>query len=235
MNPVDAFFMTKHLSHDLELLERKLLDLGARVEDSVRKSVAALDARRADLAQEVIDGDPGIDQAEVELEEDCLKVLALHQPVATDLRFVAVCLKINNDLERIGDLAVNIAERAASFDRALGFRVPDELTPMTEVTIRMLRKSLDAFVKADVRLAREVLAQDNIVDNYNRVIIKAMMARMKSQAEQVDAALLFLSASKNLERIADHATNIAEDVVYMVEGDIIRHKGIAQAGGPSAS
>lgn len=217
--------MSQHLKNDLERLQRSLLDLGARVEDAVRKSLKALETRRADLALEVMGGDLGIDQAEVEIEEDCLKILALHQPVATDLRCVAVTLKINNDLERIGDLAVNIAERSASLRRALPFPVPEGLHPMTETTIRMLRDSLDAFVHADTELARQVLTADNSVDDGNRQIIGEMAERMKSDREQVDDALLILSASKNLERIADHATNIAEDVVYMVEGDIIRHQG----------
>ena len=131
--------MTKHLKTDLERIERRLLTLGARVEDAVRKSIAALETRRADLALEVMGGDPEVDREEVELEEECLKVLALHQPVANDLRFVAVILKINNDLERIGDLAVNISERSASLDRALPFPVPSSLQPMMEATAGMLR------------------------------------------------------------------------------------------------
>ncbi len=216
--------MSKHLQHDLERLQRSLLDIGARVEDAVRKSIIALETRRADLALEVMSGDPGIDQAEVELEEDCLKVLALHQPVAADLRIVAACLKINNDLERIGDLAVNIAERSASLERALPFPVPVGLGPMTDRTVGMVRECLDAFVRSDTALARRVLHDDNIVDDHNREIIHEMSERMKSDSSQVDDALLILSASKSLERIADHATNIAEDVVYMVEGDIIRHR-----------
>jgi len=224
--------MSKHLQHDLERLERQLLGLGARVEDAVRRSIAALESRRADLALEVMAGDSEIDAVEVEIEEECLKVLALHQPVATDLRFVAACLKINNDLERIGDLAVNIAERSSSLDRALPFPVPEDLRPMTETTAGMLRMSLDAFIRADVRLARRVLEEDEIVDDANRRIIREMVTQMKSSPEQVDDALLILSASKNLERIADHATNIAEDVVYMVEGDIIRHRGAELQGSP---
>lgn len=215
--------MTKHLENDLDRLQRRLLMLGARVEDAVRKSIAALETRRADLALEVMSGDPEIDREEVELEEECLKVLALHQPVANDLRFIAAILKINNDLERIGDLAVNISERSASMDRALPFPVPDQLHPMTEAAATMLRESLDAFVGADADLARKVLAADDRVDSFNREIIASMVERMKSESSQVDDAILVLSASKNLERIADHATNIAEDVVYMVEGEIIRH------------
>ncbi|MFT4542064.1 MAG: phosphate transport system protein [Planctomycetota bacterium] len=217
--------MSKHLFNDMSKLERRLLDLGARVENAVRKSIRALEARKSDCAKEVIEGDSAIDQAEVELEEECLKILALHQPVATDLRFVAACLKINSDLERIGDLAVSIAERAKSFDRILCFPLPKDLAPMTEATTGMLRKALDSFVKSDVELARRVLVEDNVVDDYNRDIIASMVKRMHKDPAHIDNALLFLSASKNLERIADHATNIAEDVIYMVEGDIVRHLG----------
>lgn len=216
--------MSKHLKNDLERLERRLLGLGARVEETVRRSIAALQTRRADVALEVMAGDPEIDAVEVEIEEECLKIFALHQPVANDLRFVAACLKINNDLERIGDLAVNIAERSASLDRELPFPLPKELQPMTEKTAGMLRSALDAFVRADVRLAHHVLAEDQEVDEMNRTIIRGMVDHMKKASDQVDDALLILSASKNLERIADHATNIAEDVVYMVDGEIIRHR-----------
>ena len=200
------------------------MSLGAKVEEAVRRSIAALQTRRTDLALEVMAGDPEIDQVEVEIEEECLKILALHQPVANDLRFTAACLKINNDLERIGDLAVNIAERSASLERDLPFSVPKGLQPMMERTAAMLRTALDAFVKGDVQLAMSVRQEDNVVDDANRQIIKQMVEHMKTASDQVDDALLILSASKNLERIADHATNIAEDVIYMVEGEIVRHQ-----------
>ena len=216
--------MSKHLKNDLERLERRILSLGAKVEEAVRRSIAALQTRRTDLALEVMAGDPEIDQVEVEIEEECLKILALHQPVANDLRFTAACLKINNDLERIGDLAVNIAERSASLERDLPFSVPKGLQPMMERTAAMLRTALDAFVKGDVQLAMSVRQEDNVVDDANRQIIKQMVEHMKTASDQVDDALLILSASKNLERIADHATNIAEDVIYMIDGEIIRHR-----------
>ena len=216
--------MSKHLKNDLERLERRILSLGAKVEEAVRRSIAALQTRRTDLALEVMAGDPEIDQVEVEIEEECLKILALHQPVANDLRFTAACLKINNDLERIGDLAVNIAERSASLERDLPFSVTRGLQPMMERTAAMLRTALDAFVKGDVQLAMSVRQEDNVVDDANRQIIKQMVEHMKTASDQVDDALLILSASKNLERIADHATNIAEDVIYMVEGEIVRHQ-----------
>jgi phosphate transport system protein len=215
--------MTKHLRTDLGSLERRILALGARVEQAVRHSIAALTTRRAGLALEVISGDVEIDREEVRLEEDCLKVLALHQPVANDLRFVAACLKITNDLERIGDLAVNISKRAASLDHS-PMAAPAVLAPLTEQTATMVRQSLDAFVRGDLDLARQVLAEDDVVDGYNRTVFKEMVALMQRDSQRIEDALLFLSASKNLERIADHATNIAEDVMYMVEGEIVRHR-----------
>lgn len=216
--------MTKHLKNDLARLEQRLQSLSQKVEFAVKRSIVALRTCNTEVALEVIAGDHEIDEAEVEIEEECLKLLALHQPVANDLRFTAACLKINNDLERIGDLAVNIAERSASLDRVLPFEVPSELEPMSEQTAGMLRMALEAFLKGDVELAMSVRREDNLVDEANRKIIGMMVEHMKTASDQVDDALLILSASKNLERIADHATNIAEDVVYMVEGEIVRHQ-----------
>ena len=216
--------MTKHLKNDLARLEQRLQSLSQKVEFAVKRSIVALRTGNTEVALEVIAGDHEIDEAEVEIEEECLKLLALHQPVANDLRFTAACLKINNDLERIGDLAVNIAERSASLDRVLPFEVPSELEPMSEQTADMLRMALEAFLKSDVELAMSVRREDNLVDEANRKIIGMMVEHMKTASDQVDDALLILSASKNLERIADHATNIAEDVIYMVEGEIVRHQ-----------
>lgn len=217
--------MTQHLRHDLERLEKRLLLLGSRVENAVRDAMTSLIELRADLAKKVILGDAAIDQEEVEIEEDCLKILALHQPVAADLRFTAACLKINNDLERIGDLAVNIAKRASSLERGVPFPPPAGLRPMMEATLEMVRESLDAFVRGDEALARRVLEEDEAVDGANREIIGLLTEQMGREPEVVDPALRMLSVSKHLERIADHATNIAEDVVYMVDGEIIRHAG----------
>jgi phosphate transport system protein len=216
--------MTMHLQREIEKLKKLVLSLGADVEENVHKAVQALQSRDRALAEKIIAADAAVDKFEVYLEEECLKILALHQPVAIDLRFVIAVLKINNDLERIGDLAVNIAERSASLDRDLPFAVPADLRTMTETAASMLRHSLDAFVRADCRIARRVLQEDNEVDDAHRRIIVAMVELMKSSSDQVADALLIVSCSKNLERIADHATNIAEDVVYMVEGEIIRHK-----------
>jgi phosphate transport system protein len=210
----------------MEKLERRLLFLGARVEEAVRKSIKALLERRSDLATQVVEGDDSVDREEVEIEEDCLKILALHQPVATDLRFIAACLKINNDLERIGDLAVNIANRARLLLESAPVDVPAPLEEISEISAGMLRSSLDAFVKEDARAAREVLAADSRVDALHRDVIDGLIADVRRGRATVDKMLPLFSVSKNLERIADHATNIAEDVVYLVEGEIIRHQSV---------
>jgi len=216
--------MTKHLRLDLDNLEKRLLLLGSRVEDAVRKSVQALRKGRRDLAEEVIRGDIEIDKEEVELEDQCLKVLALHHPVANDLRFVTAVLKINSDLERIGDLAANVSKRALDMPQTLGVVAPSELEGLLEDTVLMLREALDAFVRSDVRLAHKVLEHDRKVNIAYRAIVDGAIRSLKAQSIEVEVAILYMNAAKNLERIADHATNIAEDVVYIVEGEIIRHK-----------
>lgn len=215
--------MTKHLQVEIENLKKEILWLGARVEESVRMAVKSVNQRDAGLASEVIQGDSEIDRAEVKLEEECLKILALHQPVAIDLRFIIAVLKINNDLERIGDEAVNIAERAiflASHDRvdvSMGF--PE----MANKTQQMLKISLDALVQMDSKLARDVCTMDDEVDNINRKIFNMVKDRIRHNPEYIDRLIELLSIARYLERTADHATNIAEDVIYMVEGIIPRH------------
>ena len=214
--------MVTHLTRDLEGLEKSLLYLAAQVEEAVELSIESLIKGRSDLARAVIDGDGEIDRKEVEIEEECLKILALHQPVAQDLRQVAACLKIDNDLERIGDLAVNIAERALSASQ--GVVLPDPFREMVDCATHMLRSAIDAFVRADTGAARSVMEQDDVVDRNNRIVIERLLVRMHENPDKIDRALELISVSKNVERIADHATNIAEDVIYLVEGDIVRHK-----------
>ncbi len=215
--------MGQHLLHDLQNLEKKLLYLGAQVELSVRKAVTALLERKQDLALDVIQGDLAIDRLEVEIEEDCLKILALHQPVANDLRFVAAVLKIDNDLERIGDLAVNISKRAAFLSTAPHFPVPALMNEMMEECMRLLRESLDSFVQGSADAGRRVCREDDIIDDYHKRIWREVLLAMQRDISLVEPGIQMFSVSKSLERIADHATNIAEDVVYMVEGEIIRH------------
>ena len=215
--------MSRHLRADLDRIEKQLLQLAAHVEDAVRNSVAAVLRRDAELAQQVKRGDAEIDDMEVELEEDCLKVLALHQPVATDLRFVTVCLKVNSDLERIGDLASNIAARGLQLMQRAAVPVPPQLESMMNAAMNMLRESIDALVRGDATRARHVCALDSEVDEQNRQTISQLMERIRESPETSESSVQLFSVSKNIERVADHATNIAEDVVYMVEGAIIRH------------
>jgi phosphate transport system protein len=216
--------MSKHLERDLEGLERRMLFLAGEVEEAVRRSIRALLDRRIELAERVIDGDDEIDRREVELEEECLKVLALHNPVASDLRFIVACLKIESDLERIADLAANIAERSVSFSTRSVIPVPNRIREMVEICARMLRQSIDSFVRGDAQLARRICEEDTQIDRANRLIIQELIEAMHTDPSCIDQAVELISVSKNLERIGDHATNIAEDVVYLVEGDIIRHK-----------
>jgi phosphate transport system protein len=216
--------MPVHLRREIENLKKKVLSLSAIVEERVRQAVKAVEARDADLAQQVIDGDLQIDHAEVEVEEDCLKILALHQPVAVDLRFIVAVLKINSDLERIGDLAVNIAERAAYLATHETREILFDFPGMAAKAQSMLKRSLDALVNMDAGLARRVCADDDEVDAINRQIYDQVKQTIPEHPEDVGPLIHLLSISRHIERIADLATNIGEDVVYMVEGEIIRHR-----------
>jgi phosphate transport system protein len=216
--------MSKHLERDLDNLQRDILTQAASVEEAIHRAIRSLQERDAKLAQEVIDGDSEIDEEENHVEEECLKILALHQPVAVDLRRIAAALLINVDLERMADLAEDIAERALNLARSPQFPVPDKLQLMTDLTTSMVRQSLDAFVNLDVRLARLVYRLDDEVDRYNDAIIDEIIGVMQASPDMVEPGLSMFSAIRHLERIADHATNIAEDVIYLVEGEIVRHR-----------
>jgi phosphate transport system protein len=215
--------MSKHFHREMEGLRERVLTMGAMVEEAIGKSVAALKERRREMATEVVDGDAKIDRIEVEIEEECLKILALHQPVAEDLRIVAAVMKIDNDLERMGDLAVNVAERASFLAEKPPIAIPEQLEEMSVAAMRMVRESLDAFVKRDTEAARRICQDDDEVDQFNREIAGMLCELMQRDPDSIERALHLFSVSRYLERIADHATNIAEDVVYMVEGEIIRH------------
>jgi phosphate transport system protein len=216
--------MSKHLERDLETLQRDILGMGAAVEEVVYKAIRSLQDRDADLAREVIDGDNAIDESENRVEEECLKILALHQPVAIDLRRVAAILAINVDLERMADLAVDIAERAEVLAGPPYIPVPDGLQRMTDLTTTMVRQALDAFVQLDVRQARRVVRLDDEIDRLNADSIAELVATMRESPDFIEPGLSLFSAVRHLERIADHATNIAEDVVYLVDGEIVRHR-----------
>ncbi len=216
--------MSVHLQKEIEDLKRKVLSLGADVEENVHKAVLSLQKRDSTLAEQIIAADYYIDRREVDLEEDCLKILALHQPVAIDLRFVIAVLKINNDLERIGDLAVNIAERAVFLTSEPPIDIPFDFPGMSEKTKIMLKNSLDALVNMDAKLARAVCAADDEVDAINRKMYGQVQDGIRKNLEQIESLIHYLGVARHLERIADHATNIAEDVIYMVDGEIARHK-----------
>lgn len=216
--------MSKHLMRDLEHVKKEILGVGALVEEATNKAITAFLDRRPELAKEVIAGDDAIDEKEVSIEEECLKVLALHQPVATDLRFVIAVMKVNNDLERMGDLAINIAERAVYLADHDPIDFPSEFGQMAEKVRNMLRESLDALVNLDSKLARKVCGDDDEVDAFNRDMFSRLQKLMKKEPGIIKRAIHVLTATRNLERIADLATNIAEDVVFMVEGEVIRHR-----------
>lgn len=216
--------MAVHLQKEENKLKKQILALGAIVEESVRKAVSSLEKRDEKLASDVLDHDNEIDQMEVDLEEECLKILALYQPVAQDLRFVIAVLKINNDLERIGDLAGNIAERALRLSQDGKASIPFDFHKMAERVQLMLRHALDALVNADVALALQVRNSDDEVDDMHREVYRIVEEEIRKDVNNVGALIQFLAISRSLERIADHATNIAEDVTYMIEGDIVRHR-----------
>jgi phosphate transport system protein len=212
-----------HLQREIEKVKKGLLSLCALVEEQVQWAVRALLDRDAELARKVERRDLEVDQREVEVEEECLKALALHQPVASDLRFIVSALKMNSDLERIGDLAVNIAKKALAFCSQTSMEIPFDLAGMWKKTQTMLRDSLDALVNLNAPLANSVCARDYEVDRMKRDIRHKAEEMMRANPDFAPVLLTLLAVSRNLERIADHATNIAEDVIYMVEGRIIRH------------
>ncbi|MFO7899341.1 MAG: phosphate signaling complex protein PhoU [Planctomycetota bacterium] len=223
--------MARVLQKEIGKLKRLILALGALVEENLHNAVRAITDRDDKLAQTVIERDAEIDQMEIDVEEEGLKILALHQPVAIDLRFIVSVLKINNDLERIGDLAGNIAERAVALASSDPVELPFDVQDMCEQVKLMLKKSLDALVNFDSDLARDVIGSDDQVDDLNRDVYDEVLSEMLRTPVRCPTLINFFTVSRGLERIADHATNIAQDVIYMLEGDIIRHKTAVPAPG----
>ena len=216
--------MAHHIERQLGQLKERILRIGTLVEEAIAKSMTALINRDIPLAQRVMASDEEIDRMEVEVEEECLKILALYQPVAADLRLVVSVLKINNDLERIGDLAKNIAKRVAQLEVVRDINLPVEICAMATLAQEMVKKSLDAVVNGDPVLARRVREEDDAVDDACQRVWQMVLAGIKAEPERLESLLRIDSVSKHIERIADMATNIAEDVIYMVEGEIVRHR-----------
>ena len=217
--------MSTHFRKELERIKHMVLSLGTMVEDRVQMAKTSIATLDGELARVVIDKDHEIDQMEIDVEEECLRALALYQPVAVDLRFLIAVIKINNDLERVGDEAVNIAERVASLSKQIRIPFHYDYTDMVVKAQDMLKKSLDSLVNMNLDLAFEVLTLDDEVDQINREAYDTIKAAMRSSSENEDIGPLInmLLIARHLERLADHATNIAEEVIYMIEGDIVRH------------
>jgi len=213
----------RHFHEELDTLKQTLLAMGGLVEDQIRRVMRALIDRDGDLAQEVIDRDRQVNAYDVEIDEKCVELLALHQPTAGDLRFITTTLKIVTDIERIGDQAVNIAQRALELGREPQLKPYVDLPRMAEKAQRMVKESLDAFVSRDTALAREVCAEDSEVDALREQVFRELLTFMMEDPRTIPRAIRLILISRFLERVADHATNIAEMVIYMVESKMVRH------------
>lgn len=221
--------MNGHFQKELGRIKQMVLSLGTTIEDRVQQTNVAIDTLNGDIARHIIEKDHEIDQMEIDVEEECLKALALYQPVAVDLRFLIAVIKINNDLERIGDEAVNIAERVEFLSKQIRIPFHFDYTVMVEKAQDMLKKSLDSLVNMDLDLAFQVLTLDDEVDLINHEAydaIKGAMERLPEGTGGMGCLINMLYIARHLERIADHATNIAEEVIYMIEGEIVRHSNL---------
>jgi phosphate transport system protein len=214
--------MTIHLDRAMLRIKREILSLGAMVEDRFKRSVTAVQEEDLEQAQFIIDTDFKVDEREIEIEEECLKMLALYQPVATDLRLIVVVIKINNDLERIADYAVNIAKRyKTSSGNSNKFKY--DYTAMGDLAAKMLKMSLDALVSMDVSMAYEVREMDKTVNIMRNDAYGIMKADIQKNPQMVEEIINMYLISRHIERVGDHITNIAEEVIYLIEGEIIRH------------
>lgn len=220
------------LQKDLDRLRKIALETGTLVEESITRSIAAISVCDRKTAEQIIAGDDEIDRREVQVEEECLKILALHQPVARDLRFVVTMLKMNNDLERMGDHAVNMAHRVLFFSDCGRIPVPGKLSQMGERVVSMVRRSLDAVVDSDAGMAREVVMSDDEVDQMRTEIFGEVLAEIRKDPARLEQWIQLLSVTRDLERVADLATNIAQDAIYLIEGEVVRHRSITISQSP---
>jgi phosphate transport system protein len=215
--------MARQKEQDIEALKERVLKMGGFVEESIRKSVKALVERDRNLAIEVIDGDAIVNNFDVEIEEECIRFLAIWQPTGSNLRFITTAIKIITDLERMGDLAVDICERTIELNDEPPLKPYIDIPRMADAAQKMLKDSLDAFVAKNADLALNVCAADDFVDNLNQQIFNELLLYMLKDPKNISRAVRLTYITKYLERVADHATNIAEMVVYMVQGKVIRH------------
>ena len=215
--------MSIHLARDLANLERDILTLCGQVAEAVHQGIAVLEQPDPSKTAALIAQEDAIDRLDVQIEETCLKMLALHQPVAVDLRRIATALRITTELERVADLGVNIAERGAALAALPPVPLPEKLHLMAQRAVDMLDRSIASYIKLDVPAARIVCAEDDDIDRLNREIIDELTDLMRRDPRLIEPAMHLFSACRNVERVADHATNIAEDVIYLAEGEIVRH------------
>jgi phosphate transport system protein len=215
--------VTRHFQDELDLLKSRLLEMGALAEERVRHAVQALTDRDHDTIESVLSGDEPVNELHIEIDDRCLKLLALHQPVAADLRAIMGAVKINTDLERVGDLAVNIAEAAKRYAMHPPVKKLIDIPRMGDIAQAMLRDALDAFVKRDQSLAQHVLNEDDKLDALKTQIFRELLTYMLQDTATIEPALDLILISRHLERIGDHATNIAEDVIFMVSARDVRH------------
>jgi len=212
-----------HFEEDLQALKQRLLTMGALVEERAHSAIGALIHRRLDEAEMIIRSDKEVNDLQIEIDDRCLKLLALQQPMATDLRLITSAMKINADLERIGDQAVNIAENTIKLLPQPPLKPLIDIPRMADIAEKMTRDSLDAFVRKDAELARSVLGRDDEVDSLKDQVFRELLTYMMADPGTIQRALALILISRNVERIADHATNIAEDVIFLVEAKDVRH------------
>ncbi len=215
--------MIRHFHEELDKVKEKTLRLGSLVEAMVENAVASLVDRDSRLAEETIASDQKVDSLEVEINEDCIRLLALQQPAAKDLRFITTAMKITTDLERMADQAVNICQRAIELNEEPQLKPYIDIPIMSQLSQKMMREALDAFVRRDAELARQVIPEDNKVDGLKNQIFRELLTFMMEDPRTIPRAIRLILVSRHLERIADHATNVAEMVVFLVEGKNIRH------------
>jgi phosphate transport system protein len=212
-----------HFEEDLQALKQRLLTMGALVEERAHQAIGALIHRRVDESEAVIAADKEVNDLQIEIDDRCLKLLALQQPMATDLRLITSAMKINADLERIGDQAVNIAENTIKLLPQPPLKPLIDIPRMADIAEKMTRDALDAFVRKDAELARSVLRRDDEVDQLKDQVFRELLTYMMADPGTIQRALALILISRNVERIADHATNIAEDVIFLVEAKDVRH------------
>lgn len=225
--------VVRHFQEELGALQERLLAMGGFAEERVREAVQGLAQRDAALVDRVLAGDEPINDLHIEIDDRCFKLLALHQPMAADLRAIVAAVKINTDLERVGDLAVNIAEAAKRYLQHPPVKPLLDIPRMGDIAQRMLRDALDAFVKRDTALAEAVLAADDELDALKSQIFRELLTFMLQDPATIEPALDLILVSRHLERIGDHATNVAEDVIFLVSARDVRHTGVSSGGSAS--